>query len=110
MLAGIAKTTYRYHKDCTWSSATVGSTVLWASWTSRKQSASANDTLVAMALATDRPVIVISNPHYPTGVPDQAPTGIASFNPGGREHLRVVAEAIYGRCQLTGQIESHDDT
>ncbi|MFW5860050.1 MAG: glycoside hydrolase family 3 N-terminal domain-containing protein [Planctomycetota bacterium] len=67
------------------------------------KAASANTPLVREMLATGKPVIVVTNTPYAFGVPDEVPTAITSFNPGGREHLRVVAEAIYGRRELTAR-------
>ena len=68
------------------------------------KAASSNTPMVEEMLATGRPVVVVSNTIYDFGVPPQLPCAITSFNPGGREHMRVVAEALYGKRQLTASL------
>ncbi len=68
------------------------------------KAAASNTPLVRDMLATGKPVIVVSNTVYEFGAPAEAPSVIVSFNPGGREHLRVVAEAIAGQRELTARL------
>lgn len=68
------------------------------------KAASSNTPLVREAIATGKPVVVVSNTVYAFGVPDDVQTAITCFNPGGREQMRVVAEAIAGTRTLTATV------
>jgi len=65
------------------------------------KAASSNSELVAEILAKGLPLAVVANTVYAFGVPEDAPTVLTCFHPGGREQLRVLAEALYGRRILS---------
>ncbi len=51
-----------------------------------------------------KPMVVITNTPYKFGAPDDIKTVIVSFNPGGRENLRAVAEVAYGKLKSTAKL------
>ncbi len=56
---------------------------------------------------TDKPIILVSNsPYEKFGVPEDFPTAIVSFCPSGRENIRVVAQALFGKVELTAELPS----
>jgi len=61
------------------------------------KAASSNTPLVREILKSGKRVIAITNTPYEFGAPRDLPTVMVVFNPGAREHLRAVAETIYGK-------------
>jgi len=57
--------------------------------------------LVKEFIATGKPVIVLANNPFKFCIEDDFGTVIISYQPAGREHMRVVAETIYGRHRPT---------
>lgn len=60
--------------------------------------------LVKEMIATGKPVIVLANNPFKFCVDESFPAVIVTFQPAAREHMRTVAEAIYGRRKLTARI------
>jgi len=63
--------------------------------------ASSISNVVREIMDMGKKVIVVTNTPYEFGLPDDFPTGIICFNPGSREHMRAVAEVIYGKLKPT---------
>lgn len=57
--------------------------------------------------STGKPIIIVSNtPYQAFGVPEWAEAAIVSFCPSGREHLRFVAQLIFGEKTATATLPS----
>jgi beta-N-acetylhexosaminidase len=54
---------------------------------------------VRKVMSMGKKVIVVTNTPYEFGLPEDFPTGIVCFNPGGREHMKAVAQTIYGKLK-----------
>jgi beta-N-acetylhexosaminidase len=55
-------------------------------------------------MAMGKKVIIVTNTPYQFGLPADFTTGIVCFNPGGREHIKAVAQAIYGKLKPTAKL------
>jgi beta-N-acetylhexosaminidase len=60
--------------------------------------------LVKEFIATGKPVIVVANNPFEFCVDPAFPTALICYQPASREHMRVVAEAVYGLRKLTARI------
>ncbi|MFP4105246.1 MAG: glycoside hydrolase family 3 N-terminal domain-containing protein [Phycisphaerae bacterium] len=67
------------------------------------KAAAAITDLVHEMQKTGKPVVAITNTPYEFAAPPELPTVITSFNPGGRQCLRAVAEILYGKLQPTAK-------
>jgi beta-N-acetylhexosaminidase len=60
--------------------------------------------LVKEMMATGKPVIVLANNPFKFCVDEEFPTVLVTFQPASRDHMRVVAEAVFGRRRLTARL------
>ena len=63
------------------------------------KNASSISELVRKVMSMGKKVIVVTNTPYEFGLPADFPTGIVCFNPGAREHMRAVAQTLYGQLK-----------
>ena len=77
-------------------------TVVMTNYYYHKGASSITD-LVREVMAMGKKVIVVTNTPYAFGLPADFPTGVICFNPGGREHMRAVAQVIYGKLKPTAE-------
>ncbi len=56
-------------------------------------------------LAGQKPVVVVSNTPYAFGAPEDFGTVVTSFNPGGRECMRAVAQVLFGALAPTARLD-----
>ncbi len=55
--------------------------------------------------AAGKPMVVVSNtPYKKFGVPDWVDSAVVSFCPSGREHMRAVAEILFGKRKATAKL------
>ena len=55
--------------------------------------------------AAGKPMVVVSNtPYKKFGVPDWVDSAVVSFCPSGREHMRAVAEILFGKLKATAKL------
>ena len=63
------------------------------------KNASSISEFVRKVMSMGKKVIVITNTPYEFGLPADFATGIVCFNPGAREHMRAVAQTLYGKLE-----------
>jgi len=68
------------------------------------KSASAITDLVKEIQKCGKPLIVVTNTPYPVAADSDFPTVIVSFNPGGRENMKAIAEILYGKLKPTAKL------
>jgi beta-N-acetylhexosaminidase len=67
------------------------------------KAAAAIGDVVRELMATGKPVVVVANTPYEFAVEPDFPTVLTCFQPGGREHMRAVAEILYGKLMATAR-------
>ncbi len=68
------------------------------------KAASAITDLVKEIQKCGKPMVVVTNTPYPVAADPEFGTVIASFNPGGMEQLKAVAEVLYGKLKPTAKM------
>ncbi|MBM4148310.1 MAG: hypothetical protein FJ224_04635 [Lentisphaerae bacterium] len=61
------------------------------------KAAAAVPQVVKLCQATGKPVVVVTNTPYVFGADPSYDTVLALFQPGGREHMRVVSQIMFGK-------------
>jgi beta-N-acetylhexosaminidase len=68
------------------------------------KAASSITDLVRQVRKRSKPVVVVTSTPYQFGAPEDFPTVIVCFNPGGPENLRAVAKVLYGKLEPTASL------
>lgn len=66
------------------------------------KAAAAIGDIVRELIQTGKPVIVVTNTPYEFGAEPEFPSVVVCYQPGGREHMKAVADMLFGDLKSTG--------
>ncbi len=66
------------------------------------KAAAAIGDIVRELMQTGKPVIVVTNTPYEFGAEPEFPSVVVCYQPGGREHMKAVADMLFGDLKSTG--------
>ncbi len=67
------------------------------------KAAAAIGDIVRELMQTGKPVVVVTNTPYEFGAEPDFPSVVVCYQPGGREHMKAVANMLFGKVKSTGK-------